>query len=184
MPTVAAGVVFQTDPDLSFVTGLARWIAPQTPGAGGTPEEPAPSTPSKFETECLELEAKGNFQELYKRFGGELQKRFGTADERDVENGYALFLQLLVHWELEIIRYVLLPRIGKLNIEPKPEFGSPSSWDNIEDLISAINKGEVHPFDAKMAVARGLADVLNPISEHFSDNTELLDNMNKITGSQ
>ena len=95
MPTVAAGVVFQTDPDLSFVTGLARWIAPQTPGAGGTPEEPAPSTPSKFETECLELEAKGNFQELYKRFGGELQKRFGTADERDVENGYALFLQLL-----------------------------------------------------------------------------------------
>ena len=84
----------------------------------------------------------------------------------------------------EIIRYVLLPRIGKLNIEPKPEFGSPSSWDNIEDLISAINKGEVHPFDAKMAVARGLADVLNPISEHFSDNTELLDNMNKITGSQ
>ena len=84
----------------------------------------------------------------------------------------------------EIIRYVLLPRIGKLNIEPKPEFGSPSSWDNTEDLISAINNGEVHPFDAKMAVARGLADVLNPISEHFTDNTELLDNMNKITGSQ
>jgi len=35
-----------------------------------------------------------------------------------------------------------------------------------------------------MAVARGLAEVLNPISEHFSDNSELLDNMNKITGSQ
>jgi hypothetical protein len=35
-----------------------------------------------------------------------------------------------------------------------------------------------------MAVARGLAEVLNPISEHFSSNNELLDNMNKITGSQ
>ena len=53
-----------------------------------------------LEDHLSELEAKGNFQELYKRFGGELQKRFGTADERDVENGYALFLQLLVHWEL------------------------------------------------------------------------------------
>ena len=84
----------------------------------------------------------------------------------------------------EIARYVLIPRIGTINIEPKPEFGSPSSWENIDQLISAINKGEVHPFDAKMAVARGLAEVLNPISEHFSINNELLDNMNKITGSQ
>jgi tyrosyl-tRNA synthetase len=84
----------------------------------------------------------------------------------------------------EIIQYILLPRIGRLNIEPKPEFGSPSSWDSVEELVSAINNGDIHPFDAKMAVARGLAEVLNPISEHFSDNSELLDNMNKITGSQ
>ena len=76
------------------------------------------------------------------------------------------------------------PRIGRLNIEPKPEFGSPSSWESVEELVSAINNGDVHPFDAKMAVARGLAEVLNPISEHFSDNSALLDNMNKITGSQ
>ena len=84
----------------------------------------------------------------------------------------------------EIIRYVILPRNGELKIEPKPEFGSPSTWENVDNLISAINSGEVHPFDAKMAVARGLADVLNPISDYFSDNNELLDSMNKITGSQ
>jgi hypothetical protein len=84
----------------------------------------------------------------------------------------------------EIIRYILLPRLGKLDIKPKPEFGSPSSWESIEELVLAINKGDVHPFDAKMAVARGLTEVLNSISEYFSDNSELLDNMNKITGSQ
>ena len=84
----------------------------------------------------------------------------------------------------EIIQYILLPRIGRLNIEPKPEFGQPSSWESTDSLISAINEGNVHPFDAKMAVAKGLADVLKPISEHFSDNNDLLDNMNKITGSQ
>lgn len=99
MPTIAAGVVFQTDPDLSFVMGLARWIEPPTPPAEGA-EEGAPSTPSAYETECVDLEAKGKFEELYSRFGKALKARFGTADERDVENGYALFLQLLVQWEL------------------------------------------------------------------------------------
>jgi len=99
MPTIAAGVVFQTDPDLSFVTGLARWIEPPTPPAEGA-EEGAPSTASAFETECVDLEAKGDFQGLYSRFGKALKARFGTAEERDVENGYALFLQLLVQWEL------------------------------------------------------------------------------------
>tara|TARA_B100000900_G_scaffold415873_1_gene447628 strand:- start:2978 stop:4093 length:1116 start_codon:yes stop_codon:yes gene_type:complete len=84
----------------------------------------------------------------------------------------------------EIARYVILPRIGTLNIEPKPEFGKPSSWKNIDELILAINNGDVHPFDVKMAVARGLDEVLRPISEHFSNNTELIDKMNIITGSQ
>ena len=95
MPTVAAGVVFQTDPDLSFVMGLARWIEPSAAAADGAEE-----ALSAFETECLALEAKGDFQQLYSRFSTALKDRFATADERDVENAYALFMQLLVQWEL------------------------------------------------------------------------------------
>jgi tyrosyl-tRNA synthetase len=84
----------------------------------------------------------------------------------------------------EIAKYVLFPRLGKLNVEPKPEFGQPSEWDDIDTFISAINKGIVHPFDAKMAVARGLGEVLAPVSKHFLEKTDLLDAMNSITGSQ
>jgi|TARA_B000000475_G_scaffold57751_1_gene45625 tyrosyl-tRNA synthetase len=84
----------------------------------------------------------------------------------------------------EIAKYVLFPRLGKLIVEPKPEFGQPSEWNDIESFISGINNGEIHPFDAKMAVSRGLEEILSPISKYFLDKSDLLDTMNLITGSQ
>lgn len=84
----------------------------------------------------------------------------------------------------EIARYVLFPRLGILKVNPKPEFGQPSEWKDIDSFISAVNDGTVHPFDAKMAISSGLGEVLAPISEYFSDKSEILDSMNLITGSQ
>jgi hypothetical protein len=82
----------------------------------------------------------------------------------------------------EIAKFVIMPRIGELHVKPKPEFGEPSSWSDLDSLISAIGDGSVHPFDAKMAVARGLAEILSPVSTHFEENSELLDAVNKMTG--
>jgi tyrosyl-tRNA synthetase len=84
----------------------------------------------------------------------------------------------------EIAKYVLFPRLGKLKVEPKPEYGQPSEWRDIGTFISAINDGTVHPFDGKMAVSRGLEEVLTPISEYFSEKADLLGTMDLITGSQ
>jgi|TARA_B100001996_G_C18664781_1_gene594471 tyrosyl-tRNA synthetase len=84
----------------------------------------------------------------------------------------------------EIARHVLFPRLDSLKVEPKPEFGQPSEWHDVESFVSAVNEGTVHPFDAKMAISRGLSEVLMPISEYFSQNPDLLDNINSITGSQ
>ena len=79
---------------------------------------------------------------------------------------------------------MLFSRLGILKVNPKPEFGHPSEWNDIDSFISAINDGTIHPFDAKMAISRGLEEVLVPISEYFSDKSEILDAMNLITGSQ
>jgi hypothetical protein len=35
-----------------------------------------------------------------------------------------------------------------------------------------------------MAVARGLTEVLSPVVEHFEQNSALLDEVNRLTGSQ
>ena len=82
----------------------------------------------------------------------------------------------------EIAKHVIMPRQGELHVCPKPEFGEPSSWSNLDLLITAVEDGSVHPFDAKMAIAHGLAKILSPIAEHFEQHPELLDAVNKMTG--
>ncbi|MEC9117928.1 MAG: hypothetical protein VX854_00190, partial [Candidatus Thermoplasmatota archaeon] len=82
----------------------------------------------------------------------------------------------------EIAKYVIMPRNGTVDVRPKPEFGEPSSWTDLDALIEAIGDGSVHPFDAKMAIAHGLAEILEPISEHFTKNSELLEAVNQMTG--
>ena len=84
----------------------------------------------------------------------------------------------------EIAQHIVLPNNGQLLVEPKPEFGEPSTWNDLESFVSAVSNGEIHPFDAKMAVARGLSEVLSPVVEHFDGNSGLLDAVNKMTGSQ
>lgn len=82
----------------------------------------------------------------------------------------------------EIAKYVIMPSQGELHVQPKPEFGEPSSWSDLDLLIDAVNDGTVHPFDAKMAITRGLTEILAPISEHFDKKPELLNAVNKMTG--
>jgi len=83
----------------------------------------------------------------------------------------------------EIARYVLFPRLGEISVSPNPKFGKPSIWSDIEDFVDAVGSGVVHPLDAKNAVAEGLNRVLQPISEHFSNNDEILLAMDDIVGT-
>lgn len=103
---MASGVVFLTDPNVSFVAGLARWAAePQQPAAEAQPaadgaEPAAERQPTAFEAECLKLESAKQYGALSEKLGAVLRERFATADEADIENGYTILLQLLVQWGL------------------------------------------------------------------------------------
>ncbi|MBT5613691.1 MAG: hypothetical protein HOJ64_02330, partial [Euryarchaeota archaeon] len=54
--------------------------------------------------------------------------------------------------------------------------------DDIDLFIDAVSKEKIHPFDAKMAIAEGLSEILSPINEHFNGESEILSAMNAITG--
>ena len=84
----------------------------------------------------------------------------------------------------EIAAHIVMPHNGELRVKPKPEFGEPSTWTDMDSFVAAVGSGEIHPFDAKMAVARGLTEVLSPVVEHFERNSGLLDAVNQMTGSQ
>ncbi len=84
----------------------------------------------------------------------------------------------------EIARHIVLPNSGSIQVNPNPEYGEPSIWGDLQSFIDAVADGSVHPLDAKMAVANGLAEALAPVAEHFADKPELLSEMNQLTNSQ
>jgi len=82
----------------------------------------------------------------------------------------------------EIARHIVLPQLGKIIVTPNPKYGDPSEWLDIDSFMKAIDEGEIHPFDAKMAISSSLASILGPIQEHFSHKSDILKSMEDITG--
>ena len=79
------------------------------------------------------------------------------------------------------IHTIILPEFGEVIVTPKPEFGKPSVWNDLESFRNAISDGTLHPFDAKMGVAAGISRGLRAVSEYFESNPETLDRVNQLT---
>ena len=75
----------------------------------------------------------------------------------------------------------MLPEFGEVNVTPKPEFGEPSNWTDLDSFKSAVADGTLHPFDAKMGVASGLSKGLAVVSDYFEVNPETLERVNQLT---
>ena len=82
----------------------------------------------------------------------------------------------------EISQNVIMPKLGRIIVSPDPKYGKPSEWTDQQQFVDAVSNGEIHPLDAKMAVADALFEVLEPISQHFSDKQELIESINSISG--
>ena len=99
-----AGVVFQIEPDLSFTAGLARWLSQPNEPLIKVPEEGAEEATlqpcTAFESECVALESKGDFEKLSVKFSAKLTELFTETDEAALQSAYAIYFQLLVQWEL------------------------------------------------------------------------------------
>ncbi len=74
----------------------------------------------------------------------------------------------------ELVEHIILPEFGKITVTPKPEFGKPSTYPNLNSLIDAVSNDTIHPIDAKYAVADAISELLIPINEYFTENPELL----------
>ena len=83
----------------------------------------------------------------------------------------------------ELIQSIVLPELGSLTITPKPEYGEPSTWSDLEALKAAVASGEIHPIDIKFGVADALSETLAPLAAHFAAAPELFEAVNDITNS-
>ena len=81
----------------------------------------------------------------------------------------------------ELAEHVVLPEFGSITVTPNPKFGEPSTWDDLEQFKQAVKDGTLHPFDAKMGVAVGVASGLNSIAQHFEQHPDSYEEMLTIT---
>lgn len=80
----------------------------------------------------------------------------------------------------ELVEHILLPEFGEIHVTPNPKFGEPSTWSSLEEFRAAIMDGTLHPFDAKMGVADGLAKGLEGLATHFEAHPETLDRVTAL----
>jgi len=81
----------------------------------------------------------------------------------------------------ELVQHLILPEQGSITVTPKPEYGNPSTYDSLSGFVDAVKSGDIHPLDAKFAVADAVSASLDQLREHFTSNSESLDSMSKIT---
>lgn len=77
------------------------------------------------------------------------------------------------------VRYIIMPRFGKLEIERKEKFGGDVSFDSIDAFEKAYVNEDIHPMDVKKAVSEALIDLLEPAREYFEKHQDLLEEVEK-----
>jgi tyrosyl-tRNA synthetase len=99
----------------------------------------------------------------------DIRRKMGKAfcpPEKDTES---------VNPVLMLCKYVIVPRIGGLNIDRPEKFGGPVSFLSYDDIASSYFLGKLHPMDLKKGVAEGLIKALAPVRAFFASRPENLD---------
>ena len=88
---------------------------------------------------------------------------------------------------LMLSRYVIFPRLGKMEISRPEKFGGNVSFNSYEELTEAYFSGSLFPLDLKNGVADSLSMILKPVREYFVQHPEnylamknVFDNIDKL----
>ncbi|MGC8913865.1 MAG: tyrosine--tRNA ligase [Thermoplasmata archaeon] len=81
---------------------------------------------------------------------------------------------------IEIARYIVFPKFGKLEIKRKPEFGGDLTLYSFEELVKNYSADQLHPMDLKNAVAEALSNILADVQKYYLVHGENLEKLKTI----
>ncbi|CAN6373308.1 unnamed protein product [Urochloa humidicola] len=87
---------------------------------------------------------------------------------------------------LEYIEYIVLPKSGRFEMLCKETDGSNRTYRTIEELKEDYRSGILHPDDVKLALAKAINEILQPVRDHFRthpDAQALLDTVKAYRGT-
>uniref|UniRef100_A0A0E0QH97 tyrosine--tRNA ligase n=4 Tax=Oryza TaxID=4527 RepID=A0A0E0QH97_ORYRU len=73
---------------------------------------------------------------------------------------------------LEYIKYIVFPWFEMFEVVRKEANGGNKTFTNMDELIDDYKTGALHPADVKPALAKAINQILQPIRDHFNNNSE------------
>jgi len=70
---------------------------------------------------------------------------------------------------LELFRYHVFPRFEAVTVERPDEYGGDVTYEDYEELAAALESGDLHPADAKSALAAALDELIAPGREKLRE---------------
>ncbi|MBU1016643.1 MAG: tyrosine--tRNA ligase [Patescibacteria group bacterium] len=64
-------------------------------------------------------------------------------------------------------KYIIFPSLGNLKITRAKEHGGYIEFNEVDDLKTAYEKGDLHPNDLKLGVSNSLEILIKPVREYF-----------------
>ncbi|MFQ5474242.1 MAG: tyrosine--tRNA ligase [Candidatus Nanoarchaeia archaeon] len=89
---------------------------------------------------------------------------------RKIKKAYCPEKRVLENPILEYAQYMIFEKMKTFTIERPDKFGGSLDFMNYGELEQAFSKGELHPLDLKMSVAREVNNFLEPVRKHFLQN--------------
>lgn len=81
---------------------------------------------------------------------------------------------------LMLCKYIIFPRIGKMDIERPEKYGGNVSYSTYEELTDAYFSEKLGPVDLKSGTIDGIVKILEPVREYFETNPVKYNEMNNI----
>ncbi len=75
----------------------------------------------------------------------------------------------LEHPVLQLFEYHVFPRFSSVTVERPDEYGGDVTYESHEELAEALESGELHPADAKAALAAHLNELIEPARERLRE---------------
>ncbi|XP_042407561.1 tyrosine--tRNA ligase 1, cytoplasmic-like [Zingiber officinale] len=76
---------------------------------------------------------------------------------------------------LEYVKYIVFPWFGHFEVVRQEENGGTKVYNNMEELLGDYESGALHPADLKPALSKALNVILQPVRNHFKNNSQARD---------
>ncbi|XP_074264808.1 tyrosine--tRNA ligase 2, cytoplasmic-like [Silene latifolia] len=81
---------------------------------------------------------------------------------------------------LEYLKYIVFPWFKEFSVERKAEFGGAKTYNNYEELVVDYEREALHPGDVKPALSKALNKILQPVRDHFANDSNAKELLKKV----